>query len=232
MSENKLRLSPRLILQLLIVLVLIPLLPLLLSWRWDWWQAWVYAGIHFFGFIISRALAARAHPDLLRERAKFADHQDAKDWDQVLARLMGIGSGLVPLAVGLEHRFGGAASYGLGVELVGLALVLAGFALGTWALVANRYFSGMVRIQYDRGHRVVYQGPYQIIRHPGYLGALITYLGTPLLLEGRWAFLTVFLLTGVTLVRTALEDDTLQEELDGYQDYAETVRSRLIPGVW
>jgi protein-S-isoprenylcysteine O-methyltransferase Ste14 len=98
--------------------------------------------------------------------------------------------------------------------------------------VANRYFSGMVRIQYDRGHRVVYQGPYQIIRHPGYLGALITYLGTPLLLEGRWAFLTVFLLTGVTLVRTALEDDTLQEELDGYQDYAETVRSRLIPGVW
>jgi len=232
MAENKLRLTPRLILQLLIVVLLIPLLPILISGRWSWWQAWVYAGISTLGFVLSRSLAARVHPDLLAERARFAEHQDAKEWDQVLARLMGLGSGLVPLAVGLEHRFGGAASYSVVVELVGLALILDGYILGTWALVANRYFSGMVRIQYDRGHRVVSQGPYQIIRHPGYLGALITYLGTVLFLDGRWAFITVALLAAVTVIRTALEDQTLRQELDGYQDYAEKVRSRLIPGVW
>jgi len=232
MSNKSLTLTPKIILQLLIVLVLIPLLPLLLTGRWGWWQAWLYAGISFCGFIFSRALAARKHPDLLAERAKFTEHHDAKSWDKVLAPLMGMGSGLVPLTIGLEHRLGGAASYGPAVEGIGAALILAGYALGTWCLVANRYFSGMVRIQYDREHQVVSRGPYQFVRHPGYLGAMITYLGTPFLLDGRWTFLAVAFLLVVTIIRTALEDGTLQEELDGYREYAREVPYRFLPGIW
>jgi protein-S-isoprenylcysteine O-methyltransferase Ste14 len=99
-------------------------------------------------------------------------------------------------------------------------------------LVENRFFSGMVRIQTDRGHRVVSTGPYRWIRHPGYAGALLTYLSTPVFLGSRWAFLPVVLVTVVLVIRTSLEDTALQEELDGYREYATQVRYRLIPGVW
>ncbi len=232
MSENKLQFTPRIIFQLLLVVILIPLFPLLISGRWGWWQGWVYAAVAILGFVISRVLASRAHPDLLAERSRFADHQDAKSWDKILARIVGLGAGLVPLAVGLEHRLGQGVEYSLGIQLLGLVLILAGYALGTWALIANRYFSGVVRIQHDRGHQVVSGGPYALIRHPGYVGALLSYIGTPLFLDGGWTFLIVAFLTAALVLRTSLEDRTLQEELPGYREYAGEVRSRLIPGIW
>jgi len=118
------------------------------------------------------------------------------------------------------------------VKLLGLAGILAGYALGSYALVENRFFSGMVRIQTERGHQVVSSGPYRWLRHPGYAGALITYLGTPLFLDSVWGFVPVVLLAILLVVRTRLEDRTLQEELPGYRDYAGRVRYRLLPGVW
>lgn len=232
MSVNKLTLSPRVIIQLLIVVLLVPLLPILISGRWGWWEGWVYAAIATLGFVISRVLASRAHPDLLAERSRFADHQDAKSWDKILARIVGLGAGLVPLAVGLEHRLGQGVEYSLSLNLLGLILLLAGYLLGTWALIANRYFSGVVRIQHDRGHQVVSGGPYALIRHPGYFGALLSYIGTPLFLDAGWTFLTVAFLIAALVLRTSLEDRTLQKELPGYREYAGEVRYRLIPGIW
>jgi protein-S-isoprenylcysteine O-methyltransferase Ste14 len=115
---------------------------------------------------------------------------------------------------------------------VALALILAGYALSSYALVENRYFSGMVRIQAERDHHVVTSGPYRWVRHPGYSGALLTFWGSPLFLDSAWAFLPAGLLTIVLVIRTALEDRTLQEQLDGYRAYAERVRYRLLPSVW
>jgi len=89
-----------------------------------------------------------------------------------------------------------------------------------------------VRIQTDRGHQVVSSGPYRWIRHPGYTGALLTYLATPIFLDSIWAFLPVILITVVLVIRTSLEDKVLQDELQGYRDYTKRVRYRLIPGVW
>src|SRR3972149_4112728 len=79
------------------VVVSTPFLPLLISWRWDWWEAWVYALVYIFGFAISRALAARRHPDLLAERARFLQHANVKPWDRYLAPLVGLGGGVIPL---------------------------------------------------------------------------------------------------------------------------------------
>jgi len=90
----------------------------------------------------------------------------------------------------------------------------------------------MVRIQTDRGHTVVSNGPYHWVRHPGYVGALLTYLATPIWLDSRWAFLPALFLTIVLVIRTHLEDTALQEELAGYREYTEQVRFRLLPGVW
>jgi len=217
---------------MLFFVVVIPFLPLLISRRWDWWEAWVYAIICILGFAISRVLAARRHPDLLAERARFMQHEDAKPWDKLLAPLVGLGGGLVPLVAGLEALFDWSPTFSLPAKTLSLVIILAGYALGSYALIENRFFSGMVRIQTDRGHQVVSSGPYRWMRHPGYAGALLAYLATPLFLDSRWTFLPAAFITILLVIRTHLEDRTLQDELEGYRDYAGRVRYRLLPGVW
>jgi len=225
-------LSPRVVVQLLLGIVLAPLLPLLISWRWDWWEAWVYAALTILGFAVSRALAARRHPDLLSERARFMRHENAEPWDKLLAPLLVLGGALLPIVAGLDARFGWSPAFGLPAKITALALILAGYALASYALIENRFFSGMVRIQADRGHHVVSSGPYRWVRHPGYAAGLLTYLATPIFLDASWAFVPVAFLAPLLVIRTALEDRTLQERLEGYRDYAARVRYRLLPGVW
>lgn len=222
----------RAVILMLFFIVVIPLLPLLISGQWSWWQAWAYALVSIVGFAISRFLARRRHPDILAERARFLQHPDAKSWDKVLAPLVGLGGGLIPLVAGLEARFDWPPTFSLLVSIVSLLVLVAGYVFGSYALIENRFFSGMVRLQVDRGQQVVSTGPYRWMRHPGYAGALVSYLATPLLLDSTWAFLPVVFLAVSLVIRTSLEDRTLQEELPGYREYAGRVRYRLLPGIW
>jgi protein-S-isoprenylcysteine O-methyltransferase Ste14 len=111
-------------------------------------------------------------------------------------------------------------------------VLLLGYSFSSSAIVENRFFSGTVRIQSERGHHVVSTGPYRFVRHPGYAGALWGYLVIPLLLDSAWTFIPAVLLVGVLILRTALEDKTLQEELPGYKEFAQKTRYRLVPGLW
>jgi len=224
--------TPRVVVLMLFFVVVIPFLPLLISRQWDWLEAWVYAIIGILGYAISRVLAARRHPDLLAERARFLQHEDAKPWDKLLSPLVGLGGGLIPLVVGLDALFGWSTPFSQPINILALVIILAGYALGSYALIENRFFSAMVRIQTDRGHQAVSSGPYRWLRHPGYAGALLTYLATPFFLDSRWAFLPAVFLTIVLVIRTSLEDRALQDELEGYREYASRVRYRLLPGVW
>ena len=234
MENSKIKLTVRTVVQMFVFIVLVPFLPLLISLRWDWWQAWAYGLVGVFGFIVSRYLAARRHPDLLTERSKMMQHDDAKPWDNVLARLVGLGGAVIPLVAGLDMKYGWSETgYSLTVELVALFFVVIGYAIGSWALMENRFFSGVVRIQTERGHHVVSSGPYAIVRHPGYAGALLTYFATPLLLDSPWTFVPVVVMALILIIRTSLEDRTLQEELTGYKEYAtQKTKYRLIPGIW
>src|SRR3989304_2039983 len=108
--------SPRVVVQMLFFVVVIPFLPLLLSWHWDWWDAWVYALIGILSFAVSRVLVARRHPDLLAERARLMQHEDAKPWDKLLAPLLGLGGGLVLLVAGLEALLDWSATCSLPVK--------------------------------------------------------------------------------------------------------------------
>jgi protein-S-isoprenylcysteine O-methyltransferase Ste14 len=222
----------RTVILLLLVLVVIPLLPILISGRWGWWQAWVMAAVFLLSFVISRALAARRTPDILRERANFGQHENTQPWDKVLSPLVAFGSVFVMAAAGLEARFGGPAHFSLAVQMAGLALILAGYGLASYAFVVNAFFSGTVRIQEERGHKVIRSGPYAWVRHPGYAGSLVASLGMPLLLNSAWAFLPVVIFGAVFFIRTRLEDRFLQGNLPGYREYAQKVRYRLLPGVW
>ena len=232
MSDTKRTFTLKVIIQLLIVVVIVPLLPLLISGAWDWWEAWVYGVIGILGFVVSRALAAKRHPDILAERARSMEMKDAKPWDKFLAPVMALGSVIILIVAGLDKLFGWTSPFSLPVKLAALILILFGFVLGSWALMENRFFSGVVRIQTDRGHYVVTTGPYRFVRHPGYVGALWSYLAMPIFLDSLWAFIPTGLLVIVIFLRTYMEDKTLQTEIPGYKEFSQKTKYRLLPGIW
>jgi protein-S-isoprenylcysteine O-methyltransferase Ste14 len=222
----------RAIVQMVIVVFIAPFIPLIIYGQWDWWQAWAYAVASILAFVLSRLIVARKHPDLINERARFMQAKDTKSWDKILAPLLGLGSILILVVAGLDKYYAWTSASSLTVNLLALAGIVFGYGFSSWALTENRFFSGTVRIQTERGHHVVSTGPYRIMRHPGYAGGLFGYVFIPLLLDSVWAFIPVVLLGVVMIIRTALEDKTLQEELPGYKEYAQKTRYRLIPGVW
>lgn len=222
----------RVAMMLLLVLVVIPMLPILISGRWGWWEAWVMLAVFILTFVVSRVLAARRNPGILAERANYNQHENTQPWDKWLSPLVAFGSVFILLVVGLDARFHWSSGFSLFWELVGLALILAGYLLASYAFVVNAYFSGTVRIQDERGHKVISSGPYSWIRHPGYAGSLLSSLGMPLLLDSAWAFLPMIIFGFFFFIRARLEDRFLHENLPGYREYAQKVRFRLLPGVW
>lgn len=215
-----------------VVVLLFSFLPLLVSWRWDWIEAWVYAALNLVSFAVGRLFLAIHTPDLVAERARFTSQEGAKPWDRILAPLVVLGSSIISLVAGLEVRIGGLPAMNLPVEALALAIMLAGFGIGNYALLENRFFSGVVRIQKDRGQTVVTTGPYRWVRHPGYAGSLLVFFAIPVFLGSLWAFLPAVIVAIALVLRTSLEDEVLQDELEGYREYARKVRYRLVPGIW
>ena len=132
----------------------------------------------------------------------------------------------------LDRRFGWTGALPVGVHLAGLAVTLLGYGVFLWALRSNAFFAEGVRIQTERGHRVATQGPYRRVRHPGYAGAILSIVATPLLLGSPWALIPAAIACALYVVRTRLEDATLIDELPGYREYAQQVPYRLLPGIW
>ena len=213
------------------VIAFVPALALFLpAWTLNWPMAWVYVAMSIVFFAGSRAIVARIHPDTLAERGKMLDHADAKQWDRTLALFVGLLGPLTTyILAGLVHRFGWGADVPLWAQLVALGVYVVCYVIGSWALVANRFFSSVVRIQTDRGHTVVSSGPYAIVRHPGYSSAAISYLALPILLGAYWAIIPALVTIALLVVRTTLEDRTLRAELLGYEEYTQKTRYRLIP---
>lgn len=198
-----------------------------------WTMGWVYVGSAQAVTLASRLLVLRADPSLLRERARFVQAEGAKPWDRRLVPLVAlVGPLLTAVIAGLDHRFGWQPAVPPALQWAAVAVLLAGYGLAAWAMAVNRFFSATVRIQTDRGHTVVSDGPYRWVRHPGYAGGLLSYLAVPILLDALWALVPVALLMVGLAVRTVLEDRTLHDELPGYRDYAARVPYRLLPGVW
>lgn len=200
------------------------------SGRVDWMMAWVYVSVYVSNVVINALVILPKSPELIAERAQVAEN--TKSWDRVLILLAGFSGLATLLMAGLDARFGWSPKLSLATELAGLGFLVFGCSLFSWAMASNKFFSGVVRIQKERGHAVVTTGPYQYVRHPGYVGYITFSLATPLLLGSLWALIPAAITTCIFVARTALEDKTLQEELDGYRDYAGRVRYRLLPGVW
>jgi len=225
--------SPRQWVGLIVVYLLIPLVLFVCAGDFGWWQAWVYALLVVAAGVGGRVLAERRHPGLLAERQNLENIQAAKVWDKVLSPLMALSVGF-PLVIvaGLDHRFGWSPVFPLWLILLGICMIALGYAFAVWAMVENRFFSGVVRIQTDRGHVVCDRGPYRIVRHPGYAGNILSLPGIVLALSSMWTLIPGAVALVIAVTRTALEDRTLQEELPGYKEYARRVRYRLFPGIY
>lgn len=198
--------------------------------RLDWMAGWLYLGIVTANLAINYGHVRRRNPELIRHRMRLG--KGTKTWDKLWAGLFTPVFLSAYVVAGLDAGRYGWSDMPLWLWPVGLATFLPGTALFTWSMGVNPFFEKTVRIQKERGHRVIDTGPYRFVRHPGYVGFSGWILSAPLLLGSWWAFIPSVLSLAGLVVRTALEDRTLREELSGYADYARRVRFRLIPGVW
>lgn len=225
--------SPRQWIALTLTYLLMPLVLLISASDLGWWQGWLYSVLIVAIGVGSRILAEKRHPGLMAERSRLGKDQNVKPWDKILAPLMAIGM-TFPLFIvaGLDHRFGWSPEFPIELNILGFALIVLGYTFASWAIIENRFFSSMVRIQMDREHVVCDTGPYKIVRHPGYAGNLLALPGIALALSSAWTIVPGIIAVVITVIRTRLEDRALQEELPGYKEYAGRVRYRLIPGIY
>ncbi len=226
-------LNPYQWMRLVMVYVLIPAALFICAWDLAWWQASVYSVLILLAGIGGHVWAERRHPGLLAERVYVEKAPGVKPWDKVLAPLVGIGTSfLLVVPAGLDHRYGWSPGFPAPLNVLGFILIAAGYVLAAWASAENRFFSSMVRIQADRGHVVCDSGPYRIVRHPGYAGLVLSLPGIVLALGSTWTIIPAAATLSFIVIRTALEDRTLMEELSGYREYAQRVRYRLIPSIY
>jgi len=195
-----------------------------------WRPGWAYLGLYLLMLALNAIVLLPNDQGLIEERGRVKEGRPS--WDRAFGVAYALLGPSILLVGGLNARFGWLPAIPLWLQVLGGAIMALAYLVFAWAMSANRFFSAVVRVQKDRGHSVVSTGPYRFVRHPAYAGSLVLCLATPLLLGSAWALIPGVLTDAAILVRTALEDATLQRELEGYAEYAQRVRFRLIPGVW
>jgi len=198
--------------------------------RTDWAMGWGFIAIVAASQISIALILMMRNPELMGERA---ESKGKRDLDRILAGVMTLfGPISMCIVAGLNIRFGWFPQIPFTLQITGIVLAVLGSMLTAWAMASNKFFYGVLRIAQEKGHTVCASGPYQYVRHPGYLGAILFDLATPLILNSVWALIPAVLTVYAIFVRTTLEDKSLQNGLDGYKDYAQQVRYRLLPAVW
>ncbi len=229
--ETARELQGKLLIRLVIFTLIMAAIWYAASGRLNLVMAWVFIVVWLFVGGIVPTLIVPLDPELIEERTQIK--KDIKAWDKLITIL---GSLFTPLGIlvvaGLDARFGWSPPIPLGLQIATLVLGALGYLLSVWASSSNKFYARFVRIQKERGHFVVSGGPYRYVRHPGYAGLIVFYLTSALTLGSLWTLVPNGLMALLLIVRTALEDEMLQQELDGYREYAGRVRYRLLPGVW
>ena len=221
---------PRLVFAVAAAVAIFTVVVLWPAGRPDWLAGWVYIGIVTLYFIVSVTYLERVNPELIEARMRMG--KGTKRWDIVWGIIFGPILLAIYVVAGLDAiRFEWSTMSPL-LWPLGLVLFISGAALFSWSMGVNPFFEKTVRIQTDRGHRVIDTGPYAFVRHPGYVGFFGWCVSAPLLLGSWWAFVPAIMSVVGLVVRTALEDRTLKRELNGYTAYSERVRYRLFPGIW
>jgi protein-S-isoprenylcysteine O-methyltransferase Ste14 len=198
--------------------------------RMDWPAAWAALAVWLAVFTAMDIILLRFNPELMIER--LSPPKSAKSWDRTILSLLRLTQLIRYILAGLDLRYGWTGGFPVAVQVTAWVVCALSYGILIWAMASNTFFSQVVRIQTDRGHTVSTQGPYRYMRHPGYVGMIFFELGMAILLSSWWALFASGLCVLLILLRTALEDKTLQKELKGYANYSQEVRYRLFPGIW
>jgi protein-S-isoprenylcysteine O-methyltransferase Ste14 len=216
-----------------IILIILSLIIIGISFtagRWDWIEIWVFLAMYLV-FIISWALFLKfKRPDLLKER--MTAFSKAKKWDRNLMIIYWILLIVFLFTAALDAGRYQNFTTPILLKILCLFLLVSLYVLQFWSGLSNKYLSSFVRIQKDRDHQVTKTGPYRYIRHPMYTGFIISYPLAALFLNSLWALIPAVIIMLLFIIRTYMEDKTLQRELDGYIEYTKIVKYRLFPYVW
>ncbi len=201
-----------------------------LAGRVDWLQGWLFILVFAVFLFYYGVWALRSDPGQLEERSQVG--QNTKGWDKLILTIYTVLLIAMLVLASLDAGRFRWSPTPVALQLAGwLGLFLAG-RLVLWTASTNTFLSRTVRIQEERGQQVITTGPYRWVRHPMYSGVIVIMVCVPLVLGSNWAVIPGVLIGILFVIRTVLEDRTLQKELPGYHDYAEHVRYRLLPGVW
>jgi len=221
-----------LVLQLLAWLAVMAALLFIPAGDWGWAAGWIYLATMMAGAVLITVWLARHDPGLLAERMKFPVRREQPGWDRIVTALILLSFvGWTALA-GIDAVRLYWSEMPVILQGLGWAMVVACMAIGWLTFRENSFAAPVVRIQTERNQTVVSSGPYALVRHPLYAGALLFMIGQPLLL-GSWLALAVSpVLIALMAIRAVGEERTLKAALPDYADYMRKVRFRMIPGVW
>lgn len=197
--------------------------------RLDWSPGWFFFVFLIVVYGVSALVLWRVNPVIFRARSRF--QPGTERWDRILLALMLPAMvAEIPLAT-LDAGRMFWSSVPFPIVVLGYTLLAAGIALGAWAQAVNPFFEPGVRLQRERGQHVITSGPYQFVRHPGYVSAIMVFAGLTLSLASWWALIPAAFASAILILRTSWEDALLRAELDGYADYARYTQFRLVPGI-
>ncbi len=196
-----------------------------------WWgRGWLCLGLYVCSVTVSSVCSLRTNPQLLAERMR--KHSGTKQFDKVILLIGAVLFAIQAVLAGFDAvRFHWSTLGPYSVFLGSAAFVAAMIPIAA-ATMVNPHLEKTVRLQFERGHRVIEAGPYRFVRHPMYLGTILQSLAIPVILDSRWALIPAAATAFLYVCRTALEDRTLQRELPGYEAFTHRTRYRLIPGIW
>jgi protein-S-isoprenylcysteine O-methyltransferase Ste14 len=195
-----------------------------------WGAAWLYVGLYVGLIALASVVIVPRHPEVVAERSR--GRAGAVGWDRAITTALIVPSLGILAVAGLQYRWSWPPAMPAWLVVCGVVLFVAGYAVVVATMAANPFFAQVVRIQTEREHVAVTGGPYRFVRHPGYAGMITSALGSVLLLGSAWALLPWACYVALVVVRTALEDRLLIEQLPGYADYTARTAFRLVPGVW
>ena len=193
------------------------------------WQGWAFLAVFFAASALITQYLIANDPALLERRVKGGPTAETEPTQRLIMVFMSLGFVALIVVPGLDHRFGWSQAPAV-LPLAGGALMAVGFFVVFLVFKANSFASSTVGVA--EGQSLVSTGPYAVVRHPMYAGALIYLLGTPLALGSYWGLAVLALMTPILIWRLVDEERVLDERLPGYSDYKRKVHYRLLPGVY
>jgi len=193
-----------------------------------WLEAWIYLIIFLTFFTVVVLYFSKHDPELLQKRAK---PKFKEKWDKIVMVLMFFGFFPTFIIPGFEKKYGWS-NVPFFVEVIGFIVLSLGLLIIFLVMKENTFLSKAIEIQKERGHTVITTGPYRIVRHPMYFGFILFIVFYCLALGSLFSLIPSALGVVGIVIRTILEDRMLHKELEGYTEYAQKTKKKLIPLIW